>query len=615
MTKQIFQIYIFILLCLYTFSCGLNKSNTSLKYKKDSFPKYEEILNAFFDNGKSPYYPEKTGYYLSFAKKPDGWYVYDSKLGTGESSNFRLFWSFKDKKFLEEAKKGTKLEKETSIIQRYLKQDSNKSFDYNLFYGYPTWTDDVIDALEGKDKLIDEFLFALGNAYSYKAKEILGLYSQNFEIEKKIKPNAKEARKYFQKSIEYFEKLQKQNPEFEAFIGKISIKTAHEYLNAFYMLEVAGFEKEAKSFLKPETYEDFYVNFAKNMLNSCRKNAILFTQGDLDTYALLYVQNQMNYRKDVTIVNLTMLTANWYLNYQLKKLGKLNITKTTYQSKLLDVVLLKQEEGNHDFKTLAEAFNQKNPDFIVTLNNNQQFFQLKSSKIKIGEKMILKNIQPYLYKHKIVLLDIISSFLDKRPIYLASTISSDIKTMFLFNSIQEGLASSITENTERNQENKIDIDLTQKLIDSFAVKSIDSKVKANDNKLRIISIYRHLFSGLTNAYLEDRKQKKALDIAEKSLQLFPDKYVKYDYYTLPLLRTFYENGKTERANEIITKYLEYANQTLKNPTDKEDEISVFQYGTYYLLTILKDFEEGKKRYDEVEQVYKRLEFMVVENDK
>ncbi len=81
------------------------------------------------------------------------------------------------------------------------------------------------------------------------------------------------------------------------------------------------FSRVARKLFEINRISSGALNWGYNVLTEVTENGIVFTAGDNDTYALWIVQEALNYRKDVTVINTSMIQLDDYRAKLFKEKG------------------------------------------------------------------------------------------------------------------------------------------------------------------------------------------------------------------------------------------------------------------------------------------------------
>ena len=344
-------------------------------------------------------------------------------------------------------------------------------------------------------------------------------------------------------------------------------------------------------------------DMAYNMLQTCKPNAILFTNGDNDTFPLWYLQQVEGIRQDIIVANLSLLNTPWYI----KQLQRENIDNPF-------INMSEEEVSNIDFKAWSKKLISI-PAPKDSLNNSGKIeWELKPTYFDVALRV-----------QDLMVLRIIKDNNWNRPIYFAVTVSPTSMLNLDDYLTMEGLTYHLSNNTKQvidvdaitknltsivgdrswfedyntNANNNTGLSIAKTYQPGYIYRNLANKDVYVDPQLgRLIQNYRTAFTRLAISHYIDKNFGKAekilLDMEEKmpsNVISIPSKELQYQIAQLYAAignkskLEYHLNELIDRDDLDIDDYLLYGKTFVQSLEDYEEAKVIFEtiYNNFIII--------------------------------
>ncbi|QCK16448.1 glycosyltransferase family 117 protein [Mangrovivirga cuniculi] len=317
----------------------------------------------------------------------------------------------------------------------------------------------------------------------------------------------------------------------------------------------------------------FSVDAARNYLESCAPNAILFTGGDNDTFPLWYLQEVEGVRTDVRVIVLSYFNTDWYIEQMHRQAYESDPLPFTLSIDMIQQggpvdylpYVPSNEKINQNGVNLNEYLNllNKGSRSIITAFDGKDYARLLSKKFFLSvDSAKAASIVPEkyrngivdnmwfnvkgngLYKNDFMILDLIAGNNWERPIYFNSTSMRSVRFDIQDYLVQEGLTYRLVPSRMNNSDfvEATDTDeMYKNVMEKWRFRELDNPDSYyNEDYRGFVQNHRYALNALAEGLINDGEIEKAHEIINKSLNEMPDKAVPYDFSLLQTVEILFK---------------------------------------------------------------------------
>ncbi|MBN2000084.1 DUF2723 domain-containing protein [candidate division KSB1 bacterium] len=256
-------------------------------------------------------------------------------------------------------------------------------------------------------------------------------------------------------------------------------------------------------------------DYSYNILQTCEKDAIVFTNGDNDTFPLWFLQYVYKVRPDVRVVNLSLLNTPWYIKQLKHQEPKVPISLSDDEIEKLEIRRWKK-------RTLKIPVNKRAYDEAFRdLGGSTELMQEPVADI-LSELTV--DVEPTVFGQALrvqdlMILNILYANQWRKPVYFAVTVSDQNKVNLEPYLRMDGLGFELVPyNGQKIYAEKLE----HNLFNVFQFRGLnDPNVFLNDNVVGLLQNYRAAFMRLAHEYMNTQEYDKMAKVLDKMEEAMP----------------------------------------------------------------------------------------------